>query len=63
MISALMLTPPDGTDEANQGVAVGEDPDDVGAPPDLLVQSLLYPALGGGSTRQGSDVQRSRRWR
>ena len=37
----------DGTDEADQGVAVGEDPHDVGAPPDLLVEPFLYPALGG----------------
>jgi len=29
------------SDEADQGVAVGEDPDDVGAPPDLLVEPFL----------------------
>ena len=28
-------------DEADQRVAVGEDPDDVGAPADLLVEPLL----------------------
>jgi hypothetical protein len=42
-----------GADEADQGVAVGEDPDDVGAAADLLVEPFLYPALGGGSTRRG----------
>ena len=30
-----------GADEADDGVAVGEDPDDVGAAAELLVQSLL----------------------
>jgi hypothetical protein len=30
-----------GTDEADQGAAVGEDPDDVSATPDLLVEPLL----------------------
>ena len=30
-----------GADEADQGGAVGEDADDVGAPPDLLVESFL----------------------
>jgi len=37
-----------GADETDEGVAVGEDADDVGAPPDFLVESFLYPALGGG---------------
>ena len=46
-----------GADEADQRGAVGEDADDVGAAADLLVEPLLYPALGGGSTRQGLDVQ------
>jgi hypothetical protein len=40
----------DGPDEADEGVAVGEDADDVGAAADLFVESFLYPALGGGST-------------
>jgi hypothetical protein len=31
----------DGADEADEGVAVGEDPDDVGAPADFAVQPLL----------------------
>jgi hypothetical protein len=44
-----------GADEADQGGAVGEDADDVGAPPDLLVESFLYPALVGRSIRCGSD--------
>ncbi len=30
-----------GADEADQGVAVGEDTDDVGAPADLFVESFL----------------------
>jgi hypothetical protein len=30
-----------GADEADQGTPVGEDADDVGAPADLLVESLL----------------------
>ena len=42
-----------GADQANEGVAVGEDADDVGAASDLLVESFFYPALGGGSTRRG----------
>ena len=48
-----MLFGQDGADEANEGVAIGEDADDVGASADLLVESFLYPALGGGSTRRG----------
>jgi hypothetical protein len=31
----------DGADEADEGVAVGEDPDDVGAAADLPVEALL----------------------
>ena len=36
------------SDEADQGAAVGEDPDDVGAPPDLLVEALrgLFDQIG-----------------
>lgn len=36
-----MLFGEHGADEADLGDAVGEDPDDVGAPPDLLVESFL----------------------
>ena len=43
-----------GADEADEGGAVGEDADDVGAAADLFVEPFLYPALGGGSTRCGS---------
>jgi hypothetical protein len=39
-----------GTDEADQGGAVGEDADDVGAPPDLFVESFL----GVVGTRSGA---------
>jgi hypothetical protein len=49
----VVLFGQDGADEADQGVAVGEDADDVGAAADLLVEPFLYPALGGGSTRRG----------
>ena len=38
-------------DQADDGAAVGEDADDVGAAADLLVEPFLYPALRGGSTR------------
>jgi hypothetical protein len=31
----------DGPDEADEGVAVGEDADDVGAAPDLFVEPFL----------------------
>jgi hypothetical protein len=40
-------------DEADQCVAVGEDPDDVGAAPDFFVEAFLYPALVGRATRCG----------
>lgn len=36
-----MLFGQHGSDEADQGVAVGEDTDDVGAPADLLVEPFL----------------------
>ncbi|ORV99177.1 hypothetical protein AWC13_10435 [Mycobacterium kubicae] len=48
-----MLFGQDSADQANQGVAVGEDADDVGATADLFIKALFYPALGGGSTRRG----------
>jgi hypothetical protein len=41
----VVLLGQDGADEADDGVAAGEDADYVGAAPDLLVQPLLYPAL------------------
>jgi hypothetical protein len=41
----VVLLGQDGADEPYEGVAVGEDPDDVGPPPDFSVQSFLYPAL------------------
>jgi hypothetical protein len=31
----------DRTDQADQGVAVGEDPDDISSTPDLFVEPLL----------------------
>ena len=37
----VVLLGQDGADEADQGVAAGEDPDDVGAAADLAVQPLL----------------------
>ena len=39
-----------GADEADDGVAAGEDADDVGAAPQLAVQALFYPALTAGSS-------------
>ena len=45
-----MLFGQDGTNEADEGTAVGKDADDVGAAADLLVQPFLYPALVGGAT-------------
>jgi hypothetical protein len=35
----------DCADEADQGVAVGEDPDDVGGAPDLFVEPFLMPHI------------------
>ena len=35
-----MLLGQDGADEADEGVAAGEDPDDVGAPADFPVEAL-----------------------
>jgi hypothetical protein len=35
----------DGADEADEGVAVGEDADDVGSPAYFPVEAFLYPAL------------------
>jgi hypothetical protein len=39
-----------GADEADDGVAAGEDPDDIGSPAYFFVQALLYPALTAGSS-------------
>jgi hypothetical protein len=40
-----------GADEADEGVAVGEDADDVGAALDFFVEALLYPGLEGRVNR------------
>jgi hypothetical protein len=40
----------DSAGQAEQGVGVGEDADDVGAAFDLLVQPLDYPALAVGAS-------------
>jgi len=37
----VVLLGEDGADETDDAVAVGEDPDDVGAAPDLAVQALV----------------------
>jgi hypothetical protein len=37
----VVLFGQDGADDADQGVAVGEDADDVGAPADLAVEALV----------------------
>lgn len=37
-------------DKPDDGVAGGEDPDDIGAAADLPVQALFYPALAAGSS-------------
>jgi hypothetical protein len=37
----VVLLGEDGAGQADEGVAAGEDPDDVGAPADLAVQPLL----------------------
>jgi hypothetical protein len=37
----VVLFGQDGADEADQGIAAGEDPDDIGAAADLAVQPLL----------------------
>jgi hypothetical protein len=47
----VVLLGQDRADKADQRVAAGEDPDDVGAPADLAVQPFLYPALVAGSSR------------
>ena len=51
----VVLFGQDGADEADQGVAVGEDPDDVGAPADLAVEpflGLLRPDLAPDLLRE-----------
>ena len=58
----VVLLGQDGADEADQGVAVGEDPDDVGAPADLAIESFLRivrPDLAPelfGERGEGQDV-------
>jgi hypothetical protein len=42
----VVLLGGDLVDEADQGVAVGEEPDDVGASADLSVQPASHPVLG-----------------
>jgi hypothetical protein len=49
----VVLLGQDGADEADEGVAAGEDPDDVGAALEFLVQPFLYPAFGDGGKRVG----------
>jgi hypothetical protein len=52
-----------GADEADQGVAVGEDADDVGAAPDFFVES--FPLTGPRKTRAARRREiptRSRWW-
>ena len=41
----VVLFGQDGADEADEGVAVGEDADDVGSPAYFPVEAFLYPAL------------------
>jgi hypothetical protein len=40
----------DGADQSDDGLAGGEDPDDVGAAADLAVEPLVYPALAVGAS-------------
>jgi len=56
----VVLFGQDRADETDQGVTVGEDPDDVGAAADLPVQTLLYPALVGGSSPIGWELVNDR---
>ena len=57
-----MLLGQDGSDEPDRGVAVGEDPDDVGAAADLAVEPLVGvvgPDLASdllGERGEGEDV-------
>lgn len=51
-----MLPGRDGADEADEGIAVGDDADGVGAAADLPVQPFLYPALGGGANESVSRL-------
>ena len=46
----VVLLGEDGADESDQGGAVGEDADDVGAAADLPVEPLFYPALAVGAS-------------
>ena len=58
----VVLLGQDRTDQADQGIAAGEDPDDVGAAADLPVEPLLrvvapdLPPDGLGEGGEGQDV-------
>ena len=52
----VVLLGQDRADEPDDGVAGGEDPDDVGAPADLSVEPLVYPALVGRSSMSAWSV-------
>jgi len=41
----IVLLGQHGADEADDGVAAGEDPDHAGPPAHLFIEALLYPAL------------------
>ena len=57
-----MLFGEDGADEADQGGAVGEDADGVGAAADLPVESLVYPALAVGASVSVVLIIAGERW-
>ena len=52
----VVLLGQDGADEPDDRVAVGEDPDHVGAAADLPVEPLVYPALVGRSSMSAWSV-------
>jgi hypothetical protein len=52
----VVLLGQDGADEPDDRAPVGEDPDDVGAPADLAVQPLVYPAFVGRSSMSAWSV-------
>src|SRR5918998_6010793 len=54
----VVLLSEDGADQADQGVAVGEDPDDVGAATDLTVQpfaGIVRPDLAPQLLREAGE--------
>ena len=59
----VVLLGQDRAGEADRGVAVGEDADDVGAAADFAVESFLYPALAVVAGRAAIYGRRSSRWR